>query len=161
VSLRFDAAEYPAGDATIIVGLRNATLVIASEAYQIAHMSLLGDAARPLDGIAITGTGITVSALAGTSMLSGNPIGEHYLAVIEPVESEGTESTVTVTLHAARRAFVFSLLDQDGAPAVASASSTKDAILNLIYGETLDSRRDATTGHFGLGSATMRYTGPK
>lgn len=154
-SLRFENAEYVVGNRTVAIGVRQATLSFTSPAYQIAHMSLLGDAARPLGGVTVAGTGITVAAPSPTPVLAGNPLGEHHFAIIEPLAIGDTTVTVTVTLHTASRSFAFTLLDDDDA-AAPTPSPTKDAILNLIYGEALNSRRDPATGRLDLAVATIR-----
>jgi len=160
-SLRFAPAEYAVGNHAVVIGVREATLSLASSAYQIAHMSLLGDAARPLHGVTVTGNGITVVSLSNNAMLAGNPLGEHYFAVVEPVGTTDSTVTVTVTLHAARRSFSFALLDDDSAADIPAVSPAKDAILNLIYGDALASCRDPATGRLSLAVATMRRNVPK
>jgi hypothetical protein len=159
-SLRFEIAEHATGNRTVAIGLRKANLTFASPAFQIAHASLLGDAARPHEGVTARANGITVSSLPGETMLEGSPLGDYYFAVIEPA---GTgEAVVTLTLSTAARSFAFMLIDDEtDAPAADTPSLNKDAILNLIYGEALTHRRDAATGRLALARATVRRKSAK
>ena len=155
VSLRFGTIEHSVERDTILIGLREAKLSFDSDSYQIAHASLAGDAARPMEGIMVSGVGVTISVREHENLLMGNPLGESYIAIIEPVEGDLKEASVGISLHAPRRSFTFEVIPEDERVATAP-SFTKDALLNLIYGESLERLRDPSTGFHLLATATIR-----
>jgi hypothetical protein len=154
VSLRFESASYFLENETVTVGLSSAGLSFVSPAYQIAHMSLLGDAARPLVGVRASTTGIVIAALPEEQWLSGNPLGEYHFAVIEPA-GDGPPS-VSISVYAEPRHFVFALNSTETDAIARPPSPTKQAILTLVYRDGIEAHRDSPTGRMMLARATMR-----
>ncbi|MGX4802071.1 hypothetical protein [Bradyrhizobium guangdongense] len=156
VSLRFTTADYELDGHLVVVGLRQANLTLTSDSYAIAHMSLLGDAARPYKGITPSLRGIKILPHESDVMLSGNPLDEHYLAIIEPAPAATGRDEVNVVLDAPSRGFAFALKDSDTERVHPPPSSNKDAILNLIYGEMLERCRVSKSGRFLVARAVVR-----
>lgn len=148
VSLTFETVE--SSEANALIALKNATLVFESNAYQLAHNSLLGCGARPCDYIALRLNGIFISS-SDEGPLVMDPLGGAHLAVIEPLESD--TRTVAVQLEAGLRSFSFSPLDEAGCAPEMSAA--KDAILNIIYAEGAEMRPNSS-GRYPLARATMQ-----
>ena len=154
VTLRFEPVEYVLDDKRLLIGLRQANLSISSNAYQIAHNSLIGDSARPLDGVSTTITGISVQSSGHSDFLTGSPLLDHAFAVIEPA---GTgEPTISLTLQAAPRNFTFEMIDDDGEVCTSQRNPTKDALLALVFGESLQDTKVDINGRLTLAKATLR-----
>ena len=166
VSIRFEPAEYSYEEKTLLVGLCRAVATFESPAYQIAHNSLLGDGERNWEGVVAGNNGVTLKPTLRAKMLTGSPLGDHHLAIIEPAGNG--DAKVTVELEAPRRAFVFKLLDDkvslddnvaldDNVDSASSISPNKMAILNLVYGESLSQKFNSETNRYGLAQASMQY----
>jgi hypothetical protein len=96
--------------------------------------------------------GIEFSPTGGRGCLAGDLLGEEYIAVMEP---SGTgELLVTVGLHAGKRSFDITVVDDQGERGDSSVVSIeKDAVLNaLIY---KGSQKDGQ-GRVVLARARMR-----
>ena len=146
-----DEAEQSDGTHTILISLREAFVGVLASGYQTAQSSLLGEGSKRL-GVRVGVGGITLTAEEGGTHLQGNVLGEERLAVIEP--GPGDDNTVTVSVCAGRRAFRFSyVVDPDLPPVAEGQKPNREAILNLLLGETL--RRDAQ-GRLILASASLR-----
>ena len=153
VSLRFGAAKYSSEEHTISVGVSKASLKFKSPGYHFAHSSLLGDSSRPRVGIDAVSWGITVTPPPGASALMGNPLGDDYLAIIEPHLGE---QEVAISLETERGSgLVFVKYDAETGAATPPPSRTKNAILNLIFGEAIAKSREPTAGWLVLARAVM------
>jgi hypothetical protein len=132
-TLRLDTGEYDCEERTVSIGLRDAFLSIVSPGYQTAKGSLIGERAEHEHFKPAPGGAKISGPVDGHGCLSGDPLGEEHLAIIEPA-GEG-EETVTVAVHAGRRSFVVSTADtQDERTGSNVAPANKDAVLNaLIY----------------------------
>ena len=157
-SLRFEPQEHRLDSRTLLVGLSSATLEFASNAYQIAANSLLGDAARPHDGVTVGKTSITVSVPDG-EMLRGNPLGEYYMAIIEPREADDPNAlpAIALHLHTAPRHFTFRVLDDDATADPPQPGPTKAALMKLVFlsEENIARHRNDASGRIRLARASV------
>ncbi len=152
MTLAFSTAECEYEGRTVLIALRNAFLSINSSNYQPAFRSLVGERAehpnfKPrAEGVEIIGP------LDSDGSLTGNPLGEEYLAIIE--RTEGPQKPVTVRLHASRRSFaVVELAPVEATIDAKSNSVNKDVILNqLIY----EGRAKDGQGQVIIAEARMR-----
>src|SRR5262249_40983809 len=102
-TLRIMTGLYDYKDRTVAIGVKDAFLSLESQSYQPAKNSMIGiRAAHPNSQPDIGGVKIK-SPVDEWDCLCGDPLGEDYVAVIEPA-GEG-ELPVTVSLHAGRLSF--------------------------------------------------------
>jgi hypothetical protein len=138
---------------TVMVGLHDAKLQIDCDGsgFQIAQNSMLGLRApnahvEPgVDSVSVHGPMIN-------GVLDGNPIGDDYIAMLEP-GSPG-DGPVSLTLTTLSRAVQFSYAREADQPLVPDSDKpNRVAILNILFGEALP--RD-TANRLLLARASMR-----
>jgi hypothetical protein len=155
-SVRFAVAQYPVDNVDLVVGLTEAFLSIAAQGYAIAQKSLINERTA-LPHFKPGVQGITVIGPRDKGILSGNPVGDEHLAVIEPRGSAA--QSVTVAVRAVRSNIAFAVIDD---PTTASPPTiqtpNRDAVLAAVLNEAIP--RDAQ-GRYILSSARMRRNQPK
>jgi hypothetical protein len=134
-TLRFGLVEHNDRDRAITVGLRDAFLSITGSGYQISQNSMLGERARHSHITPGVG-GFTIVGPYKDGRLNGNPVGEDYLAAIEP--GLKGKNVVTITLCAGPRAFIFAYVDDPyKLPSTPQQKPNREAILNILFGSTM------------------------
>lgn len=126
-TLRVDTGKYELANQTIFIGLSDAFLAIETSGCQPARGTLIGERLTS-ENIRPKPRGVEFRARDGAN-LSGDLLGEEYIAVMEPT-TQGKQS-VTVELRAGRRSFNVSLERDDGS-IVNAESAAKMSILNTL-----------------------------
>jgi len=130
-TLVIDTGEYDHEGDTLLIGLREAFLSVQSSSYQVAKNSIIGDRSDHANFKLTVGGTRVVGPLDDRGCLHGNPLGDEYMAVIEPVGER--DEPVEVALRAGRRGFDITRADVSGdAPRDPAADINKDAILNVL-----------------------------
>jgi hypothetical protein len=136
-TVRFADAEYFDRDASAVVGLEKAYLTIEAPGYQIAQNSLLGER-TPHTDVEPTVGGLSIVGPLIDGHLKGNPIGDDYVAGLEPAPHGG--DTIAIILAASPRSFRFGYIRDSDTPSIEDKPN-RAAILSLIFGEAMT--RDA------------------
>jgi hypothetical protein len=124
-------AEHDWENQTVVIGLRKAVLAIDSPSHQPSKGSMIGERAVHECARRIAG-GVEFNPCEGRDCLTGDLLGDDYIAVMEPA-GEG-EPEVTVQLYAGRRSFEVAAVDGQPDGNGANITEEKDAVLNaLIY----------------------------
>jgi hypothetical protein len=117
-SLRFQKRAQNYLDRTVSIGLKDAFLSFESPKYQAAKRSMIGERAEhPNFRPDVGGVKIIGPCDSSDGCLVGDPLGDEYLAVIEPVGDGSTDEgkeVLTVSLHAGRLAFDVALVGDQG-----------------------------------------------
>jgi hypothetical protein len=141
-TLRLQKGEYDYEDRTVSIGLKDAFLLLESPNYQATKGSMIGEREHPNFEADVGGAKIKGPRSDGC--LAGNPLGDEYVAVIEPVGSGkeepagGGKEVVTVSLHAGRRsAFDVALIDDQDERTETYPTINKRAVLDAVINEGL------------------------
>jgi hypothetical protein len=140
--LWLDVGEYEAEDGKrFYLGLRRAFISLAAAGFRVVNRSLIGDKARPHPNFEGRSNGVDVIGprLVENGCLSGDPLGEDYIAQIWPADDGTGQATVTVSLHAFRSDFAFILPASHDTEESEVASLEKDRVLNVLISKN---RRD-------------------
>lgn len=134
--LRLDVGEYEGEDGRpFYVALRRAFMSVTTVGYRTVNGSLIGDKPRPHPNFEGRPNGIDVIGprKGKNGCLIGDPLGDDYIAQIQPNHDGSGEATVTVSLHVFQAGFAFSLSpsprnsDESDVAAV-----EKDRVLNVL-----------------------------
>jgi hypothetical protein len=120
----------------ITIGLTNALLSLDSDHWQPAYQSLASERNHPHFALDASGARIVGPIDATTGMITGAPLGDEPLAVIEPIANG--DGPVHVTICASRGSFRV-LAGTTGGPQK-SVSRNQDLVLNALFHEQLHDR---------------------
>lgn len=127
-TLRVDVAEYEHEDRIVVIGLKNAFLSIEPVGCQPSKGTMLGERIA-CETIKTKPRGIEFTAQ--TDQLSGDLLGEEYIAVMESTAQD--QQSVALELRAGRRSFNVAVKGADGCE-IQNISTEKNSILEaLIY----------------------------
>jgi hypothetical protein len=135
VTLRIGEGEYEYEGRTVFIGLKNAFLYFDSPSYQITKGSMIGERAEhPNFDVDVGGTKIK-GPQNSDGWLAGDPLGEEYVAVVEP--AGGGEEILTLSLHAGRLALAFKVapVDSEDEPTEIDLTTNKQAVLNTFISQ--------------------------
>jgi hypothetical protein len=116
---------------TVSISLRNARLAIGAASCGPAEGTMLGEREETQNAEHFTRVagGVEITGPLQDGVLDGNPIGNHYLGVMERTEVGSEPFAVAVAAH--RRSFV--VADADAAlPSAGASLDNKDAFLNVF-----------------------------
>ena len=116
---------------TVAIALRDARLTIGSASCGAAEGTMLGEReeTKNADYFKLVAGGVDIFGPRQEGVLDGNPIGNHYLGVIEATKAGDEPFEVAVAAH--RRSFV--VADADASPGAGGVPlDNKDAILNVF-----------------------------
>lgn len=133
----------------IVIGIRDAFLSIESERYQTARQSLISERGHA-NFVHSAGAAKIIKPVDSCGRISGDPLGNDYLAVAEPY-ADGPEQ-ITVLLTASRRCFDVSKLSENGE----TKHVNRDAVLNALIISKLE--RHPANGRVVLARAQMYRT---
>lgn len=157
-SLRLGAERFEQNNEVVWIGLREVTVTIQSDGYQMAQNSRLGERA-PHDHVQPEAMQLRVSGPLKDGALTGSPFGEDHLGIIER-KAAGAE---TVHLHALAGYgdFIVKIwgIDQTMADAVTPEASTKRAVLDALIAEGMGREKDQR-GRLILAHARLRLGPP-
>jgi hypothetical protein len=122
-----DDGEWPRA---IAIALRDARLTIGSANCGPVEGTMLGEREETRDGEHFTRVagGVEITGPLDSDILNGNPIGNHYLGLLEHPEKSREPFVAAVAAH--RRSFV--VADAEAVPHATTPLDNKDAILNVF-----------------------------
>jgi DNA-binding winged helix-turn-helix (wHTH) protein len=146
-TLRVEVAEYEMDDRILLIGLTDAFLSVESKGCQPAKGTVIGERLA-CEGVHPKPRGVEFQA-PPAGRLTGDLLGEEYIAVMEPTIS--SEQLVTIQVRAGRRSFSVTAKDIDGVEEQ-TTSTEKTAILNRFIELKLRDEQGRVT----LAEARMR-----
>ncbi|MGJ4952488.1 hypothetical protein [Bradyrhizobium sp. HKCCYLS20291] len=159
-TLRLGRAKHDYEDRTVSIGLAEAFLSLESPSFQIAKGSMIGERGEhPNFEPEVGGAGIKGPCQELDGCLQGDPLGDEYVAIIEPV-GDGKEEVigdvtgeVSLSVHAGRAMFQVAEVGDKGELLQTALTTNKQGVLNAIIGDGLGRDRQ---GRLILARARMR-----
>jgi len=145
--------EYEHEDAAVAIGVREAYLSVEPGRYETAKGTLVSERDNPNFARADNAAKI-VKPIDERGRLNGDPLGEDYLAFVEPKQTAQADE-VTVILTSPRRSFDVTLLEATGQEVT---HPNRDIVLNALIGTKL--KTHPKSGRLVLARAKMRRTPP-
>ena len=137
----------------ITIGLADALLCLESDGWQPALRSLISERGHANFRLSAAGAWITGPADPATGMLNGEPLGEDYLAAVEPVGDGG--GPIKVTVNAPRGSFRVFAGAAGGAPDQ-RCSTNQTAVINALLHEQFRDHDDQDMAILARGTIQPR-----